>query len=79
MFHCEEQWPYIPHLTIVKMAANEQAESAFELSRKRWEHYRGSRRILVEKLTFVREGESNVWVDLALVHLGSNLVSGSRR
>ncbi|SRR5581483_95572 len=72
----EEQWPYIPHLTIVKMASEAHAVSAFGVARERWAQYRGSRRILVEQLTFVREGENRNWVDLAPIPLGRTLVSG---
>lgn len=79
MLRCEEQWPYIPHLTIVKMAAAEQALGAYEIARERWREYRGSLRITVEQLTFVREGEGNRWVDLAPVRLGRSLVQGSGR
>ena len=71
--HCHEQWPYMPHLTIVKMPGLEQAQQALEISRARWQEYRGTRVILVDQLTFVREGESNRWVDLAPVHLGRSL------
>jgi 2'-5' RNA ligase len=76
ILYSEEQWPYIPHLTIVKMASEAQAIDAFEVARERWRQYRGTRRILVERLTFVREGENNTWVDLAPIPLGSTLVSG---
>ena len=72
----EEQWPYIPHLTIVKMASEQQARSSLEIARERWLQYRGTRRILVEELTFVRQGENNTWVDLAPIPLGRTLVSG---
>jgi 2'-5' RNA ligase len=72
-FH--EEWPYIPHLTIVKMTAAESAQNAFEVARKRWNHYSGSRRILLENLTFVREDAQNCWIDLAPVPLGRSLVS----
>jgi 2'-5' RNA ligase len=70
-----EEWPYIPHLTIVKMASEPPAQAAFEIARQRWQHYSGSRRILLERLTFVREDSPNCWVDLAPVQLGSRLVS----
>ena len=74
-----EEWPYIPHLTIVKMTDEKHAESAFATARQRWAEYAGSRRILLESLTFVREdlreGCSNGWVDLAPVMLGRTLVS----
>ena len=71
---CEE-WPFIPHLTIVKMSSEQPAQAAFEIARLRWLSYAGSRRILLEKLTFVREESPNCWVDLAPVVLGRSLVS----
>jgi 2'-5' RNA ligase len=70
-----EEWPYVPHLTIAKMAAEAPARHAGQLAAERWAHYRGSRRILLEKLTFVREDADNCWIDLAPVHLGRRLVS----
>jgi 2'-5' RNA ligase len=72
---CREDWPYIPHLTIAKMSSEQAAHEAFELSRQRWEQYSGSRRVLLEKLTFVREDAQNCWIDLAPIHLGRRLVS----
>jgi len=71
----KEEWPYIPHLTIVKMGSEALAKAAFEIARQRWEEYAGSRRILLEKLTFVREDSQYCWVDLAPVQLGRRLVS----
>ncbi|HYM75553.1 MAG TPA: 2'-5' RNA ligase family protein [Candidatus Dormibacteraeota bacterium] len=71
----QEEWPYIPHLTIVKMSGEQPAHNAYEVARQRWEEYSGSRRILLERLTFVREDSQNCWVDLAPVHLGRSLVS----
>jgi 2'-5' RNA ligase len=79
LFLSQEQWPYMPHLTIVKMAHEDQALRAFEVARKRWTRYEGSRRIAVEELTFVREDENNSWVDLAPIPLGRSLVSGKSR
>lgn len=75
---CEEQWPYMPHLTVVKMENEQQALSAFQTASERWCHYTGSRRISIEEVTFVREGENNTWVDLAPVPLGRSMVSGTR-
>lgn len=71
----EEQWPYIPHLTIAKMGEEHSARRAFAVARERWHDYQGSRRILLEKLTFVREDAPNHWADLAPVVLGRRLVS----
>ena len=71
----QEEWPYIPHLTIAKMSSEPAAKGAFEIARERWLEYCGSRRILLERLTFVREDSLNCWVDLAPVQLGRRLVS----
>ena len=70
-----EEWPYIPHLTIVKMADQPAAEQALRIARERWRQYSGSRRILLDQLTFVREDSTNCWIDLAPVPLGGSLVS----
>jgi 2'-5' RNA ligase len=70
-----EEWPYIPHLTIVKMATEQAAEQALQIARERWRQYSGSRRILLDRLTFVREDAQNCWIDLAPVPLGGSLVS----
>jgi 2'-5' RNA ligase len=77
-----EQWPYMPHLTIVKMGAEDQAQYAYRVARTRWEEFKGNRCIEVRDLTFVREDGQNCWIDLAQIPLGSkHLVrpSGSRR
>jgi 2'-5' RNA ligase len=70
-----EEWPFIPHVTIVKMATEQAAEQALQIARERWQQYSGSRRILLGSLTFVREDAPNCWVDLAPVPLGGSLVS----
>jgi 2'-5' RNA ligase len=70
-----EEWTYIPHLTIVKMATQPAAEEALRIARDHWQRYGGSRRILLDRLTFVREDAQNCWVDLAPVPLGGSLVS----
>jgi len=70
-----EEWPYIPHLTIAKMASEAQARNASEVAHERWAKYRGSRQVLLERLTFVREREPDCWEDVAQVHLGRKLVS----
>lgn len=75
MLAFKEEWPYIPHLTIVKMSAQQPAQSAYKTAREKWDQYQGSRRIPLERLTFVREAAPNCWVDLAPVMLGRSLVS----
>jgi 2'-5' RNA ligase len=71
----EEEWPYMPHLTIVKMSDETQAQEAYRVARERWIHFDGSRESQVSELTFVRQDEQNCWVDLAGVPLGRQLVS----
>jgi len=78
----KEEWPYMPHLTIVKMGAEDQAQHAYRMARTRWAEYEGSRCIEVRDLTFVREGGNNRWIDLAAIPLGSHQPvahSGPRR
>lgn len=70
-----EEWAYIPHLTIAKMPSESAAEQALRIAGQRWEEYAGSRRVLVDRLTFVREDSPNCWIDLAPVPLGGTLVS----
>jgi 2'-5' RNA ligase len=70
----QEQWPYMPHLTIAKLGAESQAQNAYLTARQRWSEFKGSRCIHVTNLTFVREEEQNCWVDLAPVPLGRRLV-----
>ena len=70
-----EEWPYVPHLTVGTMATERATEQALAIARTRWRQYSGSRRILLERLTFVREDAPNCWIDLAPVSLGGTLVS----
>ncbi|HLV86868.1 MAG TPA: 2'-5' RNA ligase family protein [Candidatus Sulfotelmatobacter sp.] len=70
-----EEWPYVPHVTIVKMTAPPPAQEARQLARRRWAEFRGNRRILLERLTFVREDSESSWTDLAPVSLGGSLVA----
>ena len=70
----EEQWLYLPHLTIVKMSNEEQAQKAYYTARQHWSKFEGTRCITMKDLTFVREVDQNRWIDLAPVPLGRRLV-----
>jgi 2'-5' RNA ligase len=70
----DEEWTYLPHLTIVKMNSEEQAQQAYLTARHMWSEYEGTRSIYVEQLTFVREEAPNRWVDLAAIPLGRPLM-----
>ena len=67
-----EEWPYMPHLTIVKMGAEEQAQYAYRVARTRWAEFEGYRSIDIRDLTFVREEGPYRWIDVAGIPLGSN-------
>jgi 2'-5' RNA ligase len=67
-----EEWPYIPHLTIVKTDRDQQAEEAIVVARQRWSEYAGPRRVHIDELMFVRES-ANDWHDVAPVRLGCQI------
>lgn len=71
---CDEEWPYMPHLTIVKMETEEQARTAFEVAKERWAQFPNPRKIHVSELMFVRE-QGGIWQDVASVPLGRSLLS----
>ena len=72
---CNEEWPYMPHLTIVKMGTENEAQHAYRMARTRWAEFEGSRCVEVRDLTFVREEAPYNWVDLATVPLGAQRVT----
>ncbi|HET9699021.1 MAG TPA: 2'-5' RNA ligase family protein [Terriglobales bacterium] len=70
-----EQWPYMPHLTIVKVDSMEVATHSLDIARDRWARFDRPRRVMIEELTFVRsEKDLTQWTDLASVPLGKQLV-----
>lgn len=71
---CTENWPYIPHLTIVKTERDEQAREATVVARERWGRFQGPRQVHVGELMFVREDGDN-WRDVGSVHLGRSQLS----
>ena len=71
---CDENWPYIPHVTILKTETDEQARAAFAVARERWAQFPGKRQVQVEELMFVREN-GNLWQDVAPVPLGRGQLS----
>jgi 2'-5' RNA ligase len=74
--HFEEEWPYMPHITIVKMGTEDQAQNAYRTSQRRWAQFKGDRSIRIEELVFVREEAPNRWKDLAGVRLGRGMAPG---
>ena len=74
MLCCTENWPYIPHLTIVKAERNEDAQAALAIARQRWQRFPAKRIVPVDELMFVRETNGQ-WEDRALVPLGRGQLS----
>jgi 2'-5' RNA ligase len=72
--NCEENWPYTPHVTILKTELDEQARAAWVVARDRWSQFSGERIVHVEELVFVREREGG-WQDVAAVPLGRGQLS----
>jgi len=70
----QEPWPYMPHLTIVKADTDDEVPKALEIARQRWSEYSDTRKVRINKLSFVK-GTGERWVDLATVLLGKR---GSR-
>jgi 2'-5' RNA ligase len=75
----KEEWPYMPHMTIIKVGTEELAQRAYLLGRKRWDNFPGPRSIQIKQLTFVREEKDCHWIDLGTVPLGRQPVSTHRR
>ena len=72
----DEQWPYMPHLTIVKLDTMEGATKALQTARQRWGCFDQPRKVWITELTFVRSGDDcDTWVDIAPVKLGKQTVS----
>jgi 2'-5' RNA ligase len=69
----DEPWPYMPHLTVFRLEEFERARRGFEAATERWSHYHGTRRILIDSLTFVRQVAPHHWEDIAPIPLGRRL------
>ena len=67
----DEPWLFMPHLTLFKMETEERARAAYARAVQLWDQYSGSRRIVIDELTFVRSAEQNRWMDIAPIPLGS--------
>jgi 2'-5' RNA ligase len=66
---CDEEWPYMPHMTIVKLPEMNGADAALAEARSRWAEFKGAKSVPVEEVTFVREGASHQWIDIATIKL----------
>ncbi len=71
----QEPWPFMPHLTLFKMETYERANAAYGRAVQLWDRYSGSRRIVIDELTFVRSAEQNCWTDIAPIPLGNRFAN----
>ena len=69
-----EDWPYIPHMTILKTPSLAEMPLAMVAAEAHWASYKGDRTAWVRELTFVRENADLQWVDLATFPLHSPLL-----
>jgi hypothetical protein len=66
----------MPHLTIVKVDTMEAARRALQVARERWARFDQPRKVVIDELTFVRQGDyCDTWVDIAPVKLGNRVVT----
>jgi 2'-5' RNA ligase len=70
----KEPLPYMPHLTIAKVGSTGRCKEVYTTSRDRWDHYAGTRRTLIDSITFVR-GNGYQWTDLAPIELGERKIA----
>ena len=68
----------MPHLTIVKMGAEDQAQHAYRMARTRWADFDEGRCVEIRDLSFVREEAQNNWADLAGIRLGGRKLASSQ-
>src|SRR5258708_25216152 len=50
---CNEEWPYLPHLTIVKMGAEDRAQFAYRVARTRWAEFDAGRCLEIRDMVLV--------------------------
>ena len=67
----EEPHSYHPHVTVVQELAPADVLNAAQFARWRWNEFKHSRTVRVDRLTFVQNTVENSWTDLAMLDLGS--------
>ncbi len=66
----QEPHEYHPHITLAQGLPEEKVKRSAEYAQHRWNEFRGSRRFLLENMTFVQSTASSDWVDLGELSLG---------
>ena len=76
--HCDEPWPYMPHLTIVKLDTIDEARKVVRLARPRWDQCDDNRKVRIDALTFVK-GVGERWIDLATIPFGQAQIETTKK
>lgn len=66
----EERYVYEPHVTLAQDLPSDRLDECIEQARASWERFASAAVFSVRSLTFVQEGESGVWRDLASIAIG---------
>jgi 2'-5' RNA ligase len=61
----QDPFPYHPHVTLAQEVPHERVGEVFDLARRRWEEFRGTRSFRAERAVFVQNTVHNIWLDLA--------------
>jgi 2'-5' RNA ligase len=68
-----EVWSYHPHITLAQGLPPSRMASGLDLATRRWSEFQGSRRFLLERVTFVQnvadDESEDKWADLETVEL----------
>ena len=67
----DEPFPFHPHITVSQELPPGTLARARELATRRWLEYTGPRSFRAEKAMFVRNGNSDGWIDLAEFSFGA--------
>lgn len=71
----QENYPYIPHITLCMNIPGEKAEKFAELAQQRWKDFGGKASLSVDALTFVQQREDETWADLVDLPIGHTVAT----
>ncbi len=66
----EEEFPYVPHITLAKGLDAARFDACLETSRRRWQEFGPAAPLRIDTLTFVQQRLDGSWTDLAELGLG---------
>jgi 2'-5' RNA ligase len=78
-FDGQDNYPYVPHVTLCKEDSGERMETVADVARRRWEQFGGYADLWIDTLTFVRQRADLTWADLADLPLGEPVSANVRR